>query len=51
VTNDWLEDFSKEVLDNLSTHTDIQFPMYVPSKGRSDLKLTTKALADVDIPF
>lgn len=51
MTNDWLEDFSKEVLDNLSAQTDIQFPMYVPSKGRSDLKLTTKALSDVDIPF
>jgi|TARA_B110000908_G_C10257923_1_gene456928 hypothetical protein len=51
MTNDWLENFSQEVLDNLSTYTDIKFPMYIPSKARSDLKLTTKALADVGIQF
>ena len=51
MTNDWLENFSKDTLDNLSDHIDIRFPMYIPSKGRSDLKLTTQALEDVDIDF
>ena len=47
MTNDWLENFSQEILDKLDTYTKVKYPIYVPSKARSDLKLTTQALEDV----
>ena len=51
MTNDWLENFSQEILDKLDTYTKVKYPIYVPSKARSDLKLTTQALEDVGLHF
>jgi len=50
-TNDWLENLGQKVLDNLETYQEVIYPIYVPSKARSSIKLTTKALADVGLHF
>lgn len=50
-TNNWLEKKGQEVLDNLESYTDVKYPIYVPSKARSQVKLTTQTLADVGLHF
>ena len=50
-TNNWLENLGKDILDTLNSFNDVKYPIYVPSKGRADVKLTTKALDDVDLVY
>ena len=50
-TNNWLENLGKDILDTLNSFYDVKYPIYVPSKGRADVKLTTKALDDVDLVY
>ena len=45
MTNDWLENFSQEILDKLDTYTKVKYPIYVPSKARSDLKYVSNSLS------
>ena len=49
ITNDWLENLGQETINNLSNYNEIKYPIYVPSKSRSEIKLTTKCLEN--IPF
>tara|TARA_B000000557_G_scaffold256337_1_gene248418 strand:- start:657 stop:1523 length:867 start_codon:yes stop_codon:yes gene_type:complete len=50
-TNDWLENLGQQVVDNLESFQTVNYPIYVPSKARADVKLTTQALADVGLDF
>ena len=50
-TNDWLENLAQKILNNIETYQEVKYPIYVPSKARSNIKLTTKALADVGLDF
>ena len=50
-TNDWLENLGQETINNLNNYNKIKYPIYVPSKARSEIKLTTKCLADNNISF
>ena len=49
ITNDWLENLGQETINNLNNYNKIKYPIYVPSKSRSEIKLTTKCLEN--IPF
>ena len=51
ITNDWLENLGQKTINNLNNYNEIKYPIYIPSKARSEIKLTTKCLTDVDIPF
>ena len=50
-TNKWLEKKAQEIIDNLDSQKEVKYPIYVPSKARSKIKLTTKALDDVNLHF
>lgn len=50
-TNEWLEKKAQKIIDNLNSQKEVKYPIYVPSKARSEIKLTTKALNDVNLHF
>ena len=50
-TNEWLEKKAQKIIDNLNSQKEVKYPIYVPSKARSEIKLTTKALDDVNLHF
>jgi len=50
-SNEYLEYLGEEIMDTFSEWTEVKYPIYVPSKGRSSVKLTTKALDDAELNY